>query len=76
MSELTDLLAEELGGTWIEDGSGATCDGVKITYFTDGYRAERGGVWAIAESPQLVKFALYRNATRVEAIEELGGSNE
>lgn len=64
MSELTDLLAEELGGTWLEDGSGATCDGVKITCFTDGYRAERGEVWAVAESPQLVMFALYRNEFR------------
>ena len=64
MSELTELLAADLGGEWLEDGSGAVCDGVKITYFTDGYRAERGGVWAVAESPQLVMFALYRNEFR------------
>ena len=64
MSELTELLAADLGGEWLEDGSGATCDGVKITHFTDGYRAERGGVWAVAESPFLARIALEREELR------------
>ena len=65
MSELTDLLAEELGGEWVDTEWGATCgDGVYIVRVWGGYRAERSAVSVVSDSPDLAMFDLYREEER------------